>query len=327
MANKEDSTLPTFEFGTAKTLEEAVKEAEIICKTSFVPKAYQGKPYEALVAIQMGREVGLKAMQALQSIAVINGHPTVWGDGALGLVRAARDRDGEPLLEYCKESYDPKTQVATCAVKRRGQPEIVRTFSWADALKAKLDKKDQTPWQTYPVRMLGMRARAWALRDGFADVLKGLSIREEVEDYDVLERMEDGTELVRPKRKSEREKEAVADPGGQGPAQIPAKQPETAQETPKPAAGASGAGEPPKTTAKTEAASPEPEPEPQNQGAATEAAPPAEAVLVDFSMMLTSKAVRDGQCGLCGKVISKGETYLWHGKSRKAYHLEGKCQK
>jgi hypothetical protein len=31
--------------------------------------------------------------------------------------------------------------------------------------------------------MLQMRARAFVLRDAFADVLKGLSIREEVEDY------------------------------------------------------------------------------------------------------------------------------------------------
>jgi hypothetical protein len=33
--------------------------------------------------------------------------------------------------------------------------------------------------------MLKMRARAFALRDGFADVLKGLSIKEEVEDYQI----------------------------------------------------------------------------------------------------------------------------------------------
>jgi hypothetical protein len=31
--------------------------------------------------------------------------------------------------------------------------------------------------------MLQMRARAYALRDGFADVLRGLRIREEVDDY------------------------------------------------------------------------------------------------------------------------------------------------
>ena len=38
------------------------------------------------------------------------------------------------------------------------------------------------PWTEYPQRMLQMRARSWALRDGFADVLKGLSVREEAQD-------------------------------------------------------------------------------------------------------------------------------------------------
>jgi hypothetical protein len=46
------------------------------------------------------------------------------------------------------------------------------------------DTQKEGPWQTYPRRMLTMRARSWALRDGFADVLRGLSIREEVDDYD-----------------------------------------------------------------------------------------------------------------------------------------------
>jgi hypothetical protein len=31
--------------------------------------------------------------------------------------------------------------------------------------------------------MLKMRARSWTLRDGFADVLRGLHIREEVDDF------------------------------------------------------------------------------------------------------------------------------------------------
>ena len=38
------------------------------------------------------------------------------------------------------------------------------------------------PWQQYPDRMLQMRARGFALRDTFADVLRGLISREEAED-------------------------------------------------------------------------------------------------------------------------------------------------
>jgi hypothetical protein len=38
------------------------------------------------------------------------------------------------------------------------------------------------PWILYPDRMLFNRARAFPLRDGFADALMGLSIAEEVMD-------------------------------------------------------------------------------------------------------------------------------------------------
>jgi hypothetical protein len=51
---------------------------------------------KVMVAILHGLEVGLTPMNALQSIAVINGRPTIWGDGAVGLIRASG------LLEYMK---------------------------------------------------------------------------------------------------------------------------------------------------------------------------------------------------------------------------------
>jgi hypothetical protein len=71
-------------------------------------------------------------------------------------------------------------------MRRRAWPTpITRSFSISMAEAAGLTRKEG-PWQTYPRRMLTMRARSWALRDGFADVLRGLSIREEVEDHDNL---------------------------------------------------------------------------------------------------------------------------------------------
>jgi len=70
---------------------------------------------------------------------------------------------------------------AVCTMRRRPWPTpIARRFSMAMAEEAGLAQKEG-PWQTYPRRMLMMRARSWALRDGFADVLRGLSIREEVD--------------------------------------------------------------------------------------------------------------------------------------------------
>lgn len=160
-----------------QSMDEAYRLAKAVCMAGMAPKGLD-TPEKAMVAILHGLEVGLTPMAALQRIAVVNGRPTIWGDGAIGLVR------GSGACEHIHESItgDGEAMVATCSAKRKGEKEpIVGTFSVADAKKAGLWGK-QGPWQQFPKRMLQMRARAFALRDGFADVLGGLYLREEIEE-------------------------------------------------------------------------------------------------------------------------------------------------
>lgn len=151
--------------------------AKAVCIAQMAPKGLD-TPEKAMIAIMHGMEVGLTPMAALQRIAVVNGRPTIWGDGAMGLVR------GSGLCEYVKEWIEGTgdDRIAFCETKRRGEPEsVVRKFSVADAKRAGLWGK-QGPWTQYPDRMLAMRARAFDLRDVYADVLGGLYIKEEIED-------------------------------------------------------------------------------------------------------------------------------------------------
>ncbi len=59
--------------------------------------------------------------------------------------------------------------------------EQSKTFSMTDAKLAGLLGKSG-PWTQYPKRMRQMRARAFALRDVFPDVLRGMPVAEEVMD-------------------------------------------------------------------------------------------------------------------------------------------------
>lgn len=161
---------------TPSTLDEAMKFSGMIADSDICPKDFKGKAGNVLVAVQMGAELGIPPLQALQNIAVINGRPSVWGDSLPALAR------NHPKFEYIDETFDNQTMTATCKIKRRGEPEQIYTFSQSDAQTAGLWGK-QGPWQTYPKRMLKMRARAWAIRDVFADALKGLQVAEEVMDY------------------------------------------------------------------------------------------------------------------------------------------------
>lgn len=163
------------------TLTEAIAFSEMLAKSSMVPRAYQGKSEDILVAVQWGYEIGLQPLQALQNISVINGKPSVYGDAAMALVQAS------PVCEDIQETIEGEgtpNPTAVCVAKRKGRAPVVARFSVEDAKRAGLWGK-QGPWQAYPKRMLQMRARGFALRDAFPDVLKGLITAEEASDMPV----------------------------------------------------------------------------------------------------------------------------------------------
>lgn len=159
---------------TPTSLDEAMQYAKLIADSEMVPKDFKGKPGNVLIAIQMGDEVGLKPLQSLQSIAVINGRPSIWGDAIPGICQTS------PFYEWHREYFDEDKQAAICIVKRKGSPEHTYTFSMKDVVAGGYDKKPG-PWQSERRRMMQMRARR-AFRDQFADALKGLGLAEDVLD-------------------------------------------------------------------------------------------------------------------------------------------------
>lgn len=163
------------------SLEGAWRVAQLLAASPFTPRDMKA-PEACAAAIMFGMDLGITPVQAVQSIAVINGRPSIWGDLALALVRA--DSRCEDVEEAVVGEGDSRQ--ATCIAKRKGSKPTIRTFSVGDAQKAGLWGK-AGPWQQYPSRMLQLRARAFALRDAFPDILKGIAIREEVEDIPVRE--------------------------------------------------------------------------------------------------------------------------------------------
>jgi len=160
------------------SMEDAFRFANAVSMSGFAPRGME-KPEAILVAIQLGAELGLTPMSALQNIAVINGRPAIYGDAALALVRSSG------LLEIFREDeigeVGKDTHGYKVIAKRKGFCEAFETFTVADAKLAKLWGKSG-PWSDHPKRMLKFRARGFMLRDLFGDVLKGLRTMEEARD-------------------------------------------------------------------------------------------------------------------------------------------------
>ena len=168
-------------------MDDLFRFAKAVAVSGLAPKGIE-TPEAIFVALEMGLEVGLPMMAALQNIAVINGRPAIWGDAQLAVVRST----GELVL--FDEWYEEKGKrlprnpsaftddtAAVCRVQRSGYEPAETAFTVSDAKRANLWSK-AGPWTQYPARMLKHRARSFALRDQFGDALRGLRTVEEVQD-------------------------------------------------------------------------------------------------------------------------------------------------
>src|SRR5260370_42091698 len=93
------------EFMAPKSIAEVRELARLIALAEWAPDSYrdlEGNYIQQKIelAIMHGATVGLGPVAAVQSIAVIDGRPTIWGDGALSIV----ERSG--LLDDMLEEYE-----------------------------------------------------------------------------------------------------------------------------------------------------------------------------------------------------------------------------
>lgn len=159
-----------------QTFDQALTFAEYLAASDMVPRPYRGKPGDCLIAMQWGYEVGLKPLQALQSIATINGKPGVFGDAGKAILLAKGcviEEDDIAIVE--------KNSRARCKITRPGRPPVERTFSLDNAKTAGLWNKEG-PWRSYPWRQMAWRAFWFAARDAASDLLRGLPGLEELAD-------------------------------------------------------------------------------------------------------------------------------------------------
>ena len=168
-----------------QTFESIWRFAKVVVAAGF---AVKGDTVESVVIkVEMGMELGIPAMQAIQNIAVINGRPSIFGDIGKGLVLASGQC--EDFIEAPTTPTSPTANLDKwpddygwlVTVTRRGKRPASRRFTVRDARVAGLWGK-AGPWQNYPNRMLQMRARWWVMGDEFADILCGVMPGETAQD-------------------------------------------------------------------------------------------------------------------------------------------------
>lgn len=146
-------------------------------KSEVVGPSYYMKPQAILFAIQLGNSLGFSPARSLSCIYPIRNKFTLSYEACMALVL------NSGLLESLEEEF--KNDTAFCKIKRKGLPVYEYSFSIEEAKTAGLyPGKENSAWRSYPKRMLSIRAKMFAIKDRFPDVLMGLSLTEEVMDYE-----------------------------------------------------------------------------------------------------------------------------------------------
>lgn len=183
-----------------RNIEEAGRYAQGLCVANIVPDAFReggkrdGLPNHALVmmGVLKSMEVGVPPQTGLAGLLPINGRFSVWGDLAAALVQKTGKVANQQVIRIGDANFDEDAAIGLwpdafgfrVLYWRVGQDDpYVGEFTVRDAKRGGLwNNANRQPWVKYPKRMLFNRARAFALRDGFADGLSGLTIAEEVLD-------------------------------------------------------------------------------------------------------------------------------------------------
>jgi hypothetical protein len=158
-----------------RSMPDLIEMAKAFAASGFCPKGVSSLA-QAMIAIQAGLEVGLQPFAAIQSFAVINGRPSLFGAAAMGVLRASGKS-----ARWTETVTETSAKVES---KRVNGDTQSATFTVDDAKKAGLWNKSG-PWSQYPKIMMLWRARSQVLRGLYADVLMGLPLTEEIRDIEV----------------------------------------------------------------------------------------------------------------------------------------------
>jgi hypothetical protein len=139
-----------------------VKQADILSKSSIVPRAYRGQAADIIAAGLAGRAFNWDTMTSMRNYHVIEGSASLRPEAMLGLVR---------LHGHSVDFRDEPDAVVAIGTRQDTGDTYEARFSIADAQAAGLANKRN--WKQYQNAMLTWRAVSKLCRYLFSDVVLG----------------------------------------------------------------------------------------------------------------------------------------------------------
>jgi hypothetical protein len=157
---------------------ELQERANFFAQSDLLPAALKKKPADVAIILQMGWELNIPPMQAINGITVIQGKPTVSPELCIALIYS---RLPAATVEYIKTTES----LAVVKITRdRSRPTESYTATWDDAKADKMGLLGKDNYKKQKGNMLKWRAVGEAAHAICPDILKGMYLTPEMQDVD-----------------------------------------------------------------------------------------------------------------------------------------------
>lgn len=165
----------------ADTFDRLSKACASLAASKMIPVTLQGKKDDIFAILVMGAELGIKPMQALNSINVIQGKPTVSPQLMIAMIY------GKIPGAIIKIEVDEQKKEVRCITARSKQDHIdgiSYTAVWNNEKAERMGLTVKDNYKKQLQTMLRWRAVAESCRVTFPDIIMGLYATEEFQDVD-----------------------------------------------------------------------------------------------------------------------------------------------
>lgn len=153
-------------------------EAREMAASRLIPKDFQGKTGDVLIAREMGIHLNVPTVFVLQNLTLIGGQPCWKAQFAVALANRARVFRGP--IRYRETGAGPDLSVTAYAVSSLDGEPVEATVTMAMARAEGWTRNSK--YASIPGQMLRWRAATWLIRATAPEVLLGLYTQDEMED-------------------------------------------------------------------------------------------------------------------------------------------------
>ena len=160
--------------------EQAQRVAQMLAASDFVPKRFQGKVGNCLIALDLAETLNCKPILLMQSMYIVHEEPAFKGSFVAAMINASGRYD---KLRYRFDGEGDKYG-CTAHAKDRKTGEVVEgpKVTWEIVKAEGWLSKNGSKWKTMPELMFSYRAAAWFGRRHDPDILMGMQTVEEAQD-------------------------------------------------------------------------------------------------------------------------------------------------